>query len=79
MCENVRVRLYILTKSLGKGNGSFYIVQYPVRWTAQSALHFFALPGRPVHSDTNSASPGSILVMQQLAQRLNQSHFHHRL
>ena len=20
--------------------GSFYIVQYPVRWTAQSALHF---------------------------------------
>ena len=26
----------------------------------------FALPGRPVHSDTNSASPGSILVMQQL-------------
>ena len=26
----------------------------------------FDLPGRPVHSDTNSASPGSILVMQQL-------------
>ena len=26
----------------------------------------FASPGRPVHSDTNSASPGSILVMQQL-------------
>ena len=26
----------------------------------------FALPDRPVHSDTNSASPGSILVMQQL-------------
>ena len=26
----------------------------------------FALPGRPVHSDTNSVSPGSILVMQQL-------------
>ena len=25
-----------------------------------------ALPGRPVHSDTNSASSGSILVMQQL-------------
>ena len=27
----------------------------------------FALPDRPVHSDTNSASPGSILVMQQLS------------
>ena len=26
----------------------------------------FALPGRPVHSDTNSASPGSILAMHQL-------------
>ena len=26
----------------------------------------FAFPGRPVHSDTNSASPGSILVRQQL-------------
>ena len=26
----------------------------------------FALPDRPVQSDTNSASPGSILVMQQL-------------
>ena len=49
-----------------KGKGTFYIAQYPVRWTAQSALHFFASPGRPVHSDTNSASPGSILARQQL-------------
>ena len=32
---------------------------------AQSALHFSS-PGRPVHSDTNWASPGSILAMQQL-------------
>ena len=23
-----------------KGKGSFYIAQYPVRWTVQSALHF---------------------------------------
>ena len=46
---------------------SFYIAQYPVRWTAQSAVHFFALPGRPVDSGTNSASPGSILAMQQLS------------
>ena len=28
------------TCSNGKGKGSFYIAQYPVRWTAQSALHF---------------------------------------
>ena len=47
-----------------KGKGSFYIAQYPVHWTAQSSL--IALPGRHVHSDTNSASPGSILAMQQL-------------
>ena len=30
-----------------KGKGSFYIAQYPVRWTAQSASHVL-----PVHSDT---------------------------
>ena len=24
-----------------KSKGSFYIAQYPVRWTTQSALHFF--------------------------------------
>ena len=43
----------------------FYIAQYPVHLTAQSALHFSS-PGRPVHSDTNSASLGSILAMQHL-------------
>ena len=42
----------------------FYIALYPVRWTAQSALHFSS-PGRSVHSDTNPASPGSILTMQR--------------
>ena len=26
---------------LFEGKGSFYIAQYPVRWIAQSALHFF--------------------------------------
>ena len=42
-------------------------MQYPVCWTTQRALNtLFALPDRPVHSDTNSASPGSILAMQQL-------------
>ena len=45
--------------------GMFYIAQNPVRWTAQSVLHFSS-PGRPVHSETNSASPGSILAVQQL-------------
>ena len=43
----------------------FYIAQYPDHCTTQSALHFSS-PGRPVHSDTNSASLGSILAMQQL-------------
>ena len=41
-----------------------YTAQYPLHWSAQSTLHF--APGRPVHSDTNSTSLGSILAMQQL-------------
>ena len=42
-----------------KDNGVIlYVAQYPVRWPAQSALHF--TPGRPVHSSTNSTSLGSI-------------------
>ena len=36
----------------------FYVAQYPVRWISQSALHFTL--GRPVHSDTNSTSLGSV-------------------
>ena len=36
----------------------------------------FALPSRPVHSDTNSASPGSILARQQLHGTTIHSHFH---
>ena len=49
-----------------KGKGSFYIAQYPVRWAAQHRFTLCASPGRLVHSDTNSASPGSILARQQL-------------
>ena len=30
----------LVKKVVFKGKGSFYIAQYPVRWTAQSALHF---------------------------------------
>ena len=48
----------------------FYIAQYPVCWTAQSALQFAPSPGRPVYSDTNAASPGSILATLQLPRRL---------
>ena len=39
----------------------------------------FAFPDRPVHSDTNSASPGSILATQQLRAKTIHSHFHHCL
>ena len=31
-----------------KGKGSFYIVQYPVRWTAQSALHLLQIPQKSI-------------------------------
>ena len=47
-----------------KGKGRFYIAQYPVRWTAQSALHFLPSPGRPVHSDTNLASSHAAITRQ---------------
>ena len=43
---------------------SFYIAQCPLDRSKRFTL--FASPDRPVHSDTNSASPGSILVRQQL-------------
>ena len=36
-------------------------------------------PGRPVHSDTNSASLGSIIAMQKLRAMTNHSHFQHCL
>ena len=55
----------INTNVKGKRKVCFYIAQYPVHWTAQSALHFSS-PDRPVHSGTNSASLGSILAMQKL-------------
>ena len=68
LCPEVMRELCVelIKKSKKKGKGSFYIAQYLVLWTAQSASHFFYFPGRPVHSDTNSASPGSILAMQEL-------------
>ena len=41
-------------------------VSSPLDRSQAQRFTLFALPGRPVHSDINSASPGSILVMQQL-------------
>ena len=38
--ENTRGEIEVVWTCKGKGKGSFYIAQYPVRWTAQSALHF---------------------------------------
>ena len=50
----------------GKGKGSFYIAQYPVRWTAQSASHFLPSLTDLFIPTPFSASQGSILAMQQL-------------
>ena len=50
-----------------------------IRLGALYKFTLFDLPGRPVHSDTNSASPGSILAIHHYVQRLNHSHFHHCL
>ena len=62
-CKSNFSQITCLVRYKGLKKGMFYIAQYPVRWTAQSALHFSS-HDRPVHSDTNSASPGSILAMR---------------
>ena len=51
--------------SANKGMVWFYIALYPVRWTAQSALHFPTLADLFIPTPF-SASLGSILAMQQL-------------
>ena len=53
---------------------SYIISQYSVHCTAQSVLHFSS-PGRPVQTDTNSTSLGSILATQQLREKTIHSHF----
>ena len=57
-----KLRMKALQPQLIKGKGSFYIAQLD----RSKRFTLFASPGRPVHSDTNSASPGSILARQQL-------------
>ena len=47
--------------------------QYPVHWTAQSTLP----PDRPVHSDNNSASLGSIQSRCDYCLKTIHSHVHH--
>ena len=44
----------------------FYIAQYPVRWTAQSASHFLPSLTDLFIPTPFSASPGSVLARQQL-------------
>ena len=49
--------------------GSLKVVLYSAVFSPldrSKRFTLFALPDRPVHSDTNSTSPGSILAMQQL-------------
>ena len=53
-----------LKKKKSKGSFLYSAVSSPLDRSKRFTL--FAFPGRPVHSDTNSASPGSILVRQQL-------------
>ena len=59
---------YVL-QAVGEGKNVvkvwFYIALYPVRWTAQSALHFPPLADLFIPTPF-SASLGSILAMQQL-------------
>ena len=51
---------------IGKGKGSFLYSAVSSPLDRSKRFTHFASPDRPVHSDTNSASPGSILARQQL-------------
>ena len=54
----------LVKKVVFKGSFLYSAVSSPVDRSKRFTL--FASPDRPVHSDTNSASPGSILARQQL-------------
>ena len=65
--EWARVRSSCRRTSTRSSVGSYFLccaVSSPLDRSKRFTL--FASPGRPVHSDTNSASPGSILARQQL-------------
>ena len=65
LCAPIDIRL-LGDPLKGKKKGSFYIAQYPVRWTAQSASHFLPSLTDLFIPTPFSASPGSILARQQL-------------
>ena len=50
----------------GKDKGMFLYSAVSSPLDRSKRFTLFALPDRPVHSDTNSTSPGSILAIQQL-------------
>ena len=64
--KSCKTSITCLASGKKKGKGSFYIAQYPVRWTAQSALHFLPSLTDLFIPTPFSASPGSILAMQKL-------------
>ena len=49
-----------------KGKGMFLYSAVSSPFDRSKRITLFSLPDRPVHSDTNLASPGSILARQQL-------------
>ena len=53
-------------RTLKKGQGIFLYSAVSSPLDRSKRFTLFALPDRPVHSDTNSASPGSSLARQQL-------------
>ena len=58
--------LLVFSVHVKKGKASFLYSAISGPLDRSKRFTVFALPGRPVHSDTNSASPGSILATLQL-------------
>ena len=64
----IRLRMNCIMAHFLKRKKKVVFLYSAVSSPSDRSKHFtlFASPGRPVHSDTNSASPGSILARQQL-------------
>ena len=70
--SSVHSTSHSLTSAKDRNKESSYTTQYRVLWAVQSALHF--TPSRPVHSNANSTSLGSIQPYRNYCRKIIRSH-----
>ena len=74
MCTSIQLQNCLKPFDV-KGKGTF-VYSGIIQSIGPLKAIYTSPPGRPVHSDTNSASLGSILATQQLRAKTIHSHFH---